>query len=118
MSIHLPVGINDALTMLDSRVPLTAGERKMIVEGLYDLAYKAGERAERLRIKEAVEKIFRDDMHMTPMVTGEYQDPTTTIRRKLEHKNQMIRDLTHNSPGQRPGWDGMTNTERKLLGDG
>ncbi len=84
MSIHVPIGVNDALTMLDSRIPLTASERKMIVEGLYNLAFEAGVRAEKYRAHDELVQIAQN-------YSDEYEDPTTTIRRGLEEKKRNDR---------------------------
>lgn len=71
MPLHLPVSIEDAMTMLDSRIPLTYSERKMIVEGLWDLAFSEGAKQGREAGTEA---------------TQEYTDPTTQIRERLMKK--------------------------------
>lgn len=114
MSIHLPVSKADAMTMLDARIPLTYAERKMIVDGLYDLAYQKGIEAERERFKQAMRGAI-ERVEAIPMMTGEYEDPTRAHRRQLEEKDRKIHELTHNSPGHHAGWDGMTNAERRNI---
>jgi hypothetical protein len=93
------MSVEDALTMLDSRIPLTAGERRMIVNGLYNLAFKAGVDSERNRLRQiaASERSFghRDfashieqAVNTTADAVAEYEDTTTAIRRGLEAKQR------------------------------
>jgi hypothetical protein len=81
MSIHPSESIEDAMTMLDSRLPLTYGERKLIVQSLWDLAFREGARQGRLAGIEHVHNTLRE----------EYEDPTTAIRANLT-KKARIRD--------------------------
>lgn len=76
-SIHEPGSVEDALTMLDSRIPLTYAERKFVVQGLYDLAFREGARQGRLAGTEAAQ---------AEILHGEYTDPTASIREHLTEK--------------------------------
>jgi hypothetical protein len=109
MSVHIPIGINDALTMLDSRVPLTTGERKMIVDGLYNLAFREGIESEKNRLMQmaadARSSGHRDfashiEQAVDPIAgIAEYEDPTTRIRRRLaEKKHPLIAEFSEGKP--------------------
>lgn len=88
MTVHVPTSIDDAMVMLDSRVPLTYAERKMIVEGLWNLAFEKGVEAERKRLRDLMVKALDDVKNKTILGAPEYEDPTTSIRRKLEFKSR------------------------------
>lgn len=101
---HPSESVEDALTMLDSRIPLTARERRLIVESLYDLAFREGARQGRQAGIEHTETEMRhkvrqfclahdlDTSVWTDCLFGgaeqraEYPDPTTAIREKLTAK--------------------------------
>jgi len=81
------------MTMLDSRIPLTYAERKMIIDGLYDLAFKAGMAAHQKQLHDELQEIadnYRAETYRN--YRPEYEDPTTTIRRRLEDKDRNGQD--------------------------
>ena len=128
--VHPATSVDDALAMLDCRVPLINTERQMIVQGLWDTAFRSGARQGRLAGIEAEKKrlgdiaaqwrsgdrghepvtitrdevagllesiadieafeetvdILRDPETLTAIAEAdaEYEEPTTTIRRRLE----------------------------------
>lgn len=102
--VHIPVSIDDAMTMLDARIPLTHAERKIIVDGLYDLAYQEGAKAEKNRLLTIAEQlrdsdtpvnrgvgtvlaaIANTDVHNKAVNAQEYADPTAAIRERLTDK--------------------------------
>lgn len=100
MSLHLPVSVDDAMIMLDSRIPLTYAERKMIVEGLFELGCKTGIEAEKNRLRKIAEELRGESPVTNTMATlldswvdadgtrwaREYTDPTTQIRENLTRK--------------------------------
>lgn len=97
MNIHPPVSIDDAMTMLDSRVPLTFAERCTVVKGLYRLAFaegrEAGIKSERARMAIVGEEIQRGVDQAVEQIAGEYEDTTARIRRQLEEKDRTIAEL-------------------------
>ena len=108
-SVHPAESLNDALSMLDSHIPLTFRERKMILTGLYDTAFRdgakqgrqAGTEAVHADIRSAVSQLQNDPAVQAPMSrvdvvelleallppvpvqAVEYRDPTDVIREKL-----------------------------------
>ena len=129
-NVHPAASVEDALAMLDCRVPLTSNERKLIVQGLWDAAFRSGARQGRLAGIEAEKKrlgdlaanyrigadevirlrrsevagllesiadieafeetvdILRDPEALAAIAEAEaeqeYEEPTATIRRRLE----------------------------------
>lgn len=101
-AVHHSESLADALTMLDSHVPLTYRERKLIVESLYDLAFREGARQGRQAGTESVYAEIRSkaaeyspsnevdnyiitvlETLLPPSQRGEYADPTAVIRENL-----------------------------------
>ena len=70
--IHPAVSVEDAMTMLDTRVPLTHAERRMICQSLYDTGVQEGRTVESARV--------------TREEHGEYTDTTAAIRERLTEK--------------------------------
>lgn len=111
-AVHEATSLEDALNMLDSHVPLTFRERKMIITSLYDLAFRDGAKQGRQAGTEAVQNIIRgmisaldpsragENYAITVLqvllpvqeqeVAVEYTDTTTVIRRHLEDKQRAI----------------------------
>jgi hypothetical protein len=89
------------MEQLDARIPLLHTERKLIVESLYDLAFRDGAWQGRRAGIEAVQAHIRSVAAETPTCAplllaiadsfdlnreGEYADPTKIIREKLSAK--------------------------------
>lgn len=70
--VHPPEDVEDALNQLDTRIPLLYSELRVIVQGLWDSAFREGARQGRQAGVEAVQ--------------AEYRDPTEAIREKLAEK--------------------------------
>jgi len=103
--VHHAKNVEDAIIMLDSRVPLTHQERKIITQSLYDLAFREGARQGRQAGMEAVYAEIRSkaseyspsseidnyiltvlESFLPPSQHGEYTDTTTAIRERLAEK--------------------------------
>ena len=111
-TVHHAQSAEDAIVMLDSRMPLTHQERKLIVESLYDLAFREGARQGRQAGIESVHAEIRTLIHeyrdqptddrmfafkrsdiaglletlLPPSSPREYSDTTQVIREKLAAK--------------------------------
>lgn len=101
-NIHPATSRQDALDQLDSHIPLLHAERKMIVNSLYDLAFREGAKQGRQAGVEHVQNRLREvAAEITDRIAyrvladiadsfddprAEYQDPTTAIREKLTNK--------------------------------
>lgn len=85
MSVHFPKSVEDAMTMLDSRIPLTASERKMIVQGLYDLGRHAGYESAQRQLHEYMQRAANRLGTTLEVTEGvkEYREPTDVIRERL-----------------------------------
>jgi hypothetical protein len=91
-SVHPAESIDDAVTMLDSRIPLTYRERMMIVQSLWDLAFREGARQGRLAGYEAATADALDRLDAEAVaadVRREYPDTTTVIRKNLTAKARV-----------------------------
>ena len=104
-NIHPATSTEDAISQLDSHIPLVHSERKLIVESLYDLAFREGARQGRLAGIEAAQNHLRTVAAATPYPQvkdllleiaasydsphAEYKDPTTAIREKLADAKRM-----------------------------
>lgn len=101
-NIHPVTSLQDALDQLDSHIPLLHAERKLIVQSLWDLAFREGAKQGRQagvehvqnRLREvAVEITDRTSYRVLADIAdsfddprSEYQDPTTAIRERLAGK--------------------------------
>lgn len=105
-NIHPATSIKDAISQLDSHIPLVHAERELIVQSLWDLAFREGAKQGRLAGVEAVQNHLRSvakdvvladpaarDLLLAIAATfdtepepKEYRDPTTTIREQLADK--------------------------------
>lgn len=112
-SVHESESLADAMAMMDSHVPLTHRERKLIMTSLYDLAFRQGADQGRQAGVEAVQNVIKATMDAidpetdaglyaiavlrellpaeTPVV-GEYADTTQVIREKLAVEAQRQRN--------------------------
>jgi hypothetical protein len=110
--VHPSTSIDDAVTQLDSRVPLLHSERLLIAQSLYDLAFREGARQGRLAGIEAVQNRLREYAWQLRKYPGrntdstdetldrlaaefnrtrkEYEDPTVAIRRRLESRRNGL----------------------------
>jgi hypothetical protein len=103
-NIHPATSQEDALTQLDSHIPLLHSERKLIVESLYDLAFRDGAKQGRQAGVEHVQNRLREIAGATPhapvrdLLTeiadsfdsphAEYRDPGQVLREKLTAKSR------------------------------
>lgn len=97
--VHPAKSAQDALEMLEEiHIPLTHAEKKLIVESLWDAAFREGARQGRQAGIEHAESVLRnygldwpaDVLHAAPQTPrAEYEDPTTTIRRKLADRAKI-----------------------------
>lgn len=101
-NIHAATSAQDALDQLDSHIPLLHAERKLIVESLYDLAFRDGASQGRLAGVEHVQNRLREIAGATADIQAhnlllsiadslsdpraEYRDPGTVLREKLADK--------------------------------
>lgn len=112
-SVHPAENLADAFAMFDGHVPLTAREKKLILQSLYDLAFREGARQGRQAGIEHMQNQVRaridqlDPQHEVdhhiigimesllpqPVPHMEYPDPTTTIRTALENKQRAIAQI-------------------------
>lgn len=53
-AVHEATSLEDAYAMFDGHVPLTAREKRYILESLYDLAFREGARQGRMAGRESV----------------------------------------------------------------
>ena len=83
--VHPVTSIDDALTQLDTRVPLLHSELVLIVQSLYDLAFREGARQGRQAGVEAMQNAGREQEDPGLLVDPglSYRDPTTIIRERL-----------------------------------
>jgi hypothetical protein len=95
-NVHPSESTEDAIAMLDSRIPLTAKERRLIVESLWHVAFREGAKQGRLAGIEAAQ--------------AEYPDPGTVLREHLTEKARIRDGLTPHpmtdqflAPGQAHG---------------
>lgn len=113
--MHESESLDDAMEMFDSHIPLTYRERKLILQSLYDLAFREGARQGRLagvaavqnEVRQALSGIDPRRAYPTSFFTGvlrgflprepgeEYADPTTAIRRNLEETTRLKIDGRH-----------------------
>lgn len=79
--IHPALSVEDALTMLDTRIPLLQAEKRMVLQSLWDTAFREGARQGRQAAVEEThhdsraERLIRD--------IPEYPEPRDTLRDKL-----------------------------------
>lgn len=77
-SVHPAESLDDALKMFDSHIPLTHRERKLILQSLYDLAFKAG-KEEGVEMAQNIVKAMLDsnvplDYHQKEMINTSLYD--------------------------------------------
>lgn len=81
-NIHPATSVKDAIEQLDSHIPLVHAERELIVQSLWDLAFREGAKQGRQAGYEAAQAL--DTLDREPR--DEYPDPTTVIRDRLADK--------------------------------
>jgi hypothetical protein len=100
--VHPSTSVEDAMTQLDTRIPLLYREQLQIVESLYDLGFDTGAKQGREAGIEHVQNRLREIARATTNNAScnllldiadsfdsphaEYRDPTTMIREKLTAK--------------------------------
>ena len=103
--VHPSAGVTDAITQLDSRIPLLHSERELIVQSLWDLAFNTGAKQGRMAGVEAVQNHIRSVAADTPAcrdlllaiaasfdaVHGEYTEPGQSLRERLAKKAHRCR---------------------------
>lgn len=90
-NVHPATSVEDALVMLDTRVPLLQSERRMIVDGLWRTAFKAGAQQGRLAGMEAEKKRLRDIADKLVVGIAQAHDPRGL--RKLVNFLRRVADL-------------------------
>lgn len=98
-TVHPATSPQDALEMLEEiHIPLTHSEKKLIVESLWDAAFREGARQGRQAGIEHAESTLRnfgldwpaDVLRAEPRTPREeYEDPTIAIRRRLEARTKI-----------------------------
>lgn len=101
-NIHPATSVKDAIEQLDSHIPLVHAERKLVVQSLWDAAFRDGAKQGRQAGVEAVQNHLRSVAKDTPdpythdlllalaatfdTEPGEYHDPGTVLRENLAAK--------------------------------
>lgn len=84
--IHKSESVEDAVNMLDTRIPLLQWEITLIIQSLYDNAFREGAKQGRQAGIESANVLATDG------TVQEYEEPTTTIRKRLEDKQRQLKD--------------------------
>lgn len=88
-----PKTVEEALESLNSPKNLTRGEQRSLLESLYQAAYEAGH-TKAAEFAQAIMKDYNESINHPgtdgltkterKALRGEYEDPTVTIRRRIE----------------------------------